>query len=283
MNKTIFVTGGTGNQGGAVARNLIEQDFTVKVLCRNIHSSKAQNLKSLGVELVEGDLDKPETYREHLKGVDGVFSVQTFVNGVEKEISQGKRLAKLSKEFNVKHFVYSSVLGADLHTGVPHFDSKFTIENYIREIELPFTIIRPASLYENFLIPQVKKGILKGKFEQPLNADTVQQYIAADDIGKAVSIIFSNSPQYLNKTIPLANAQMSTQETAAIFAEALNKKMVYKKLPAIIVRLFLGKNLYKMFTWLNDKNVCNPGDVEATNKELPETMSLKNWIEKNFE
>ncbi|MEO7462064.1 MAG: NmrA family NAD(P)-binding protein, partial [Ferruginibacter sp.] len=68
MNKTIFVTGGTGNQGGAVARNLIEQGFTVKALCRNIKSEKAQNLKNLGVELIKGDLDNPESYRQHLKG-----------------------------------------------------------------------------------------------------------------------------------------------------------------------------------------------------------------------
>ncbi|MEJ7673672.1 MAG: NmrA family NAD(P)-binding protein [Chitinophagaceae bacterium] len=33
--KTIFVTGGTGNQGGDVAKNLLQNDFKVKVLTRN--------------------------------------------------------------------------------------------------------------------------------------------------------------------------------------------------------------------------------------------------------
>ena len=72
-------------------------------------------------------------------------------------------LANLAKEYDVKHFLYSSVIGADLNTGIPHWESKFKIENHIKQINLPYTIIRPASLFENFLIPQVKSRIVKGK------------------------------------------------------------------------------------------------------------------------
>ncbi|MEO6584357.1 MAG: NmrA/HSCARG family protein [Ferruginibacter sp.] len=203
-NKTIFVTGGTGNQGGAVARNLSQQGFMVKVLTRNMNSLNAQNLQKLNIEIVKGDLNNADSYREHLKHSHGVFSVQTFENGIEKEIMQGIKLATVAKEIGVKHFLYSSVIGADLNTNVPHIESKFKIENHIKQIGLPFTIIRPTSLYENFLIPQVKKGILKGKLVQPINRDTIQQYIASEDIGKAASKIFHNTDLYLNRTIPLA-------------------------------------------------------------------------------
>ena len=158
-NKTIFVTGGTGKQGGAVASNLALKGFTVKVLTRNTTSAKAQILKKLNIQLVKGDLNNVDTYREHLKDVYGIFSVQTFENGIEKEIKQGIALATLAKEFGVMHFLYSSVVGAQLNTGVPHIDSKFKIEKYIRQLGLHFTIIRPTSLSENFLLPQVKNGI----------------------------------------------------------------------------------------------------------------------------
>ena len=72
-SKVILVTGGTGNQGGAVARNLSQQGFRVKVLIRNIHSDKALNLKKQNVELVKGDLNNANTYREHLKDVYGIL------------------------------------------------------------------------------------------------------------------------------------------------------------------------------------------------------------------
>lgn len=281
-NKTIFVTGGTGNQGGAVAINLLRSGFTVKVLTRNIDSAKAQELKKLNIELVKGDLNNADTYREHLKNVYGIFSVQTFENGVEKEINQGITLATIAKELGVKHFLYSSVAGANLNTGVPLMDSKMKIENHIKQTGLPFTIIRPTSLYENFLIPQVKKGILKGKLVQPINSDTIQQYVAADDIGKAAVKIFLNSDLYLGKTIPLATEQLNAREVADIFSAVLNKKMVFKKLPVLITRLFMGKDLYKMFKWINEKSSFLKEDVESTRKEFPNLLSLKNWIQINF-
>ena len=281
-NKTIFVTGGTGNQGGAVARNLLQQGFTVKVLTRNINSTNAQNLKKLDIELVKGDLNNADSYREHLKDLYGVFSVQTFENGIEEEINQGIKLATVAKEVGVKHFLYSSVIGADLNTNVPHIESKFKIENHIKQISLPFTIIRPTSLYENFLIPQVRKGILKGKLVQPINRDTIQQYVASEDIGKAAAKIFQNSDLYLSKTMPLATEQLSTQEVADIFSHVLNKKIEYQKLPMLITRLFLGKNLYKMFKWINEKSSFQIEDLELTHKEFPNLVNLKSWIEMNF-
>ena len=282
-NKTIFVTGGTGNQGGAVARNLIEQGFTVKVLTRNPTSIKSEILKKMNIEVVKGDLNNADTYGEYLKNVYGIFSVQTFENGVEKEINQGITLATLAKEFGIKHFLYSSVFGADLNTGVAHMESKFKIENHIKQIGLPFTIIRPTSLFENFLIPQVKKGILKGKLVQAIHRNTVLQYIAAEDIGKAAAKIFQESEMYLGKTIPLATEQLSTQEVADKFSEVLNKKIEYKKLPVLVTRLFLGKNLYKMFKWMTEISSFQKEVVDLTKKEFPNPISLKTWIERNFQ
>ena len=281
-NKIIFVTGGTGNQGGAVARNLLQQGFTVKVLTRNIHSTKAQNLKKLNIELAKGDLNNADSYREYLKDIHGIFSVQTFENGIDEEINQGIKLATVAKEVGVKHFLYSSVFGADLNTNVPHIESKFKIENHIKQIGLPFTIIRPSSLYENFLIPQVRKGILKGKLLQPIKRDTIQQYVASEDIGKAAAKIFQNSDLYLSKTMPLATEQLSTQEVADIFSHVLNKKIEYQKLPVLITRLFLGKDLYKMFKWINEKSSFQKEDMELTHKEFSNLVSLKSWIEMNF-
>jgi uncharacterized protein YbjT (DUF2867 family) len=282
-NKTIFVTGGTGNQGGAVARNLSLQGFIVKVLTRNTNSAKSLNLKKLNIELIKGDLNNADSYREHLRNVYGIFSVQTFENGVDKEIKQGITLATVGKEVDVKHFLYSSVFGAHLNTGVPHMESKLKIENHIKQTGLPFTIIRPTSLYENFLIPQVKRRILKGNLVQPINRDTIQQYIAAEDIGKAATKIFLNSNEYLARTIPLATEQLSTQEVADIFSKVLNKKIEYKKLPVLITRLFLGKNLYKMFKWMNEKNAFTKTDLELTRKEFSNLLDLKSWIGMNFQ
>lgn len=204
---TFFVTGATGNQGGAVTRSLIRQGAKVRALVRDPASARAQDLKKSDAELIHGDLNNVATLRDHIKGVDGIFCVLTFGHGIKKEMEQGMNLANLARECNVKHFLYSSVVGADLHTGIPHWESKFKIENHIKQIGLPFTIIRPASFYENFLIPQVRSRIVKGKLASPVNKDKIQQFISTQDIGKIAATILMNPGKYIGKTVAMAAEQ----------------------------------------------------------------------------
>src|SRR6185295_612875 len=179
-----FVTGSTGNQGGAVATNLIKNGFKVKALVRNPDADKALRLRKQNVEVVKGDLNDLDSFRSHLRGIDGIFSVQAFEKGIKLEIKQGIGLADLAKENNVGHFLYSSVAGADLNTGIPHFESKFKIENHIKQIGLPYSIIRPTSFFENFLLPPVRSRIVKGRLSSPIKANRMQQLIGAVDIGE---------------------------------------------------------------------------------------------------
>ena len=279
---TLFVTGATGNQGGAVARCLIQRGGKVKALVRDPESARAQNLKKSNVELIQGDLNKVDSMRDHVKGADAIFCVLAFDHGIKKEITQGTNLANLAKECNVKHFVYSSVVGADLHTGIPHWESKFTIENHIRQIGLPFTIIRPAVFYENFLIPQVKSRIVKGRLPSPVNKDKIQQFISTDDIGKIASAILMNPGKHIGNTLTIAAEQMDMQQAAATFSEVLSKEVKYQKLPGLITRLVMGKDLYTMFRWVNENNAVFVDDLDAFRKEYPDMMALKEWIRVNF-
>ncbi|MGV3586873.1 MAG: NmrA/HSCARG family protein [Adhaeribacter sp.] len=280
--KTIFVTGGTGKQGGAVARNLITEGFKVKVLTRNPNTNAAQSLTKLGIEVVPGDLNQPQTFEQHLQDAAGIFSMQTYENGIATEIKQGINLANLAKAYEVRHFVYSSVVGADMPTGIPHWESKGKIENHIHKLNLPATIIRPTSFYENFLIPQVKSRLLKGKLAWPIDKQVVQQFISTEDIGRISTQIFNNPAKYMSKTLTIAAEQLNMAQVAAVFSEVLGREIKYQQLPSLFTWLFMGKNLYKMFKWVNEHDVVFVKDIEALKKEFPGLMSLRQWIILNF-
>ena len=280
-SKTIFVTGGTGNQGGAVAKNLLHDGFTVKVLTRNPESANAQNLKRLNAEIIKGDLDIPDTFSDHLKSVDGIFSVQAS-DIVKKEIKQGITLADLAKEYNIRHFVYTSLAPAEMHTGIPHFESKLVIENHIKKIGIPYTIIRPSELFENFLIPMVKKGILKGKLTSPFTKDVLHQYTSADDVGKASVKIFSDPNNYIGQTITLATDEMNLSKAAEIFSAVLGRPVKYQHLPLFIVRIVMGKNLYMMFSYINKNGGDFIKDLNTIKNENPNLTGLKEWASKNL-
>ena len=280
--KLIFVTGGTGKQGGAVARELAKKGFKVKVLTRKPDAAPCSELKRLGIECVKGNLDEVDTYREYVRSAYGVFSVQTFEKGTRKEIEQGKTLANLAYQFGVKHFIYSSVAGAGSQSGIPHFESKFVIEEHIKKIGLPYTILRPASLYENFLFPQVKKGISKGKLVQPTNATTSLQFVSCEDIGKVAVRAFLNPDVYLSQTITLVSEDLTTVQVADLFSEELKMPVVYKKAPWIFTRFILSKDVNRMFNWFNKGNRMADMEQVYRFRENEDPVRLRDWIGQNF-
>ena len=276
----IFVTGATGNQGGATTRNLLSKGFNVKALVRN--PAKGQLPAHENLEIIKGDLDDVNSYRHHLNDCDGVFCNLVFIYGIDKEIKQGFDLVNASIQSNVKHFAYASVIGSDLNTGIPHWESKNKIEDRIKASGMSYTILRPSSLYENMLIPQVKSRILKGKLVLPTRKATVQQFISSEDVGMIATTVFSNPEKYKGLTVDLAAEQMDGEQLAATYSKVMGREIKFQQLPMIITRLVMGRDLTKMFRWINNNDSCFVKDMQAFKNEFPGMLSLEDWIRTHF-
>jgi uncharacterized protein YbjT (DUF2867 family) len=88
-DRTILITGVTGNQGGAVARALRGAGFHLRGLTRKPEGERAAALSRQGIDIVKGDLDDEPTLRRALAGAWGVFGVQNWGEaGVEREEAQ---------------------------------------------------------------------------------------------------------------------------------------------------------------------------------------------------
>jgi len=80
-----------------------------------------------------------------------VYSVQDFwAVGAQREVQQGKNLAHAAQKAGVQHFVYSSVGGAERNSRIDHWESKWEIEQHVRQLGLPATMLRPAAFMENY-------------------------------------------------------------------------------------------------------------------------------------
>jgi hypothetical protein len=88
--------------------------------------------------------------------------------------------------------------------------------------------------------------------------------------------------RYLSQTLTLASEELSTQQVADLFSAELNMPVAYKKLPWAVTRFILGKDIYKMFSWLNKGN--RMADMEQLYKfrEEEDPLSLKEWIGQHF-
>ena len=277
--RTVLVTGATGKQGGAVIKHLLHKGWGLRAFTRNSNSTPAQDLKIKGVEVMQGDLEEPASLERAVYGVHGVYSVQDFwAVGAKREVQQGKNVADAAKKANVKHFVYSSVGGAERKTGIPHWESKWEIEKYIRSLSLPATILRPVAFMEGYYIDQVEVGILKGKLVDPIRPDKPYQTIATDDIGAFVALAFDHPDQFIGKELEIAGSELTNPEAAMIFSRVLGKSVRYQKLPLPIVRLVLGKEFHSMFRWFNEAGF--KADIPGLRRAYPEVrlQTLEEWL-----
>ena len=131
-------------------------------------------------------------------------------------------------------------------------------------------------------VPEVHKRLIKGKLVSPVAGPVVQQMIAAADIGRLSAMIFSDAQKYNGTTITAASEQMDSIQVAALFSDVLGRKIEYQKLPMIITRIVMGKDLYKMFSWLNQNNCLFVKDINGFRKEHHDLMSLRDWIKLHF-
>jgi uncharacterized protein YbjT (DUF2867 family) len=266
----VLVTGATGKQGGAVARQLLARGLQVRALVRDRRTQPAQAIASRGVELVRGDLGDRTSVENALQGVTGVFSVQAL-GSVTDEVRQGILLADLSKAAGVNHFVYSSVAAAGEKTGIPHFESKWQIEEHIRKIGLPNTIIRPVFFMENWNYQ--RDAILSGTVNLPLDPVRKLQQIAVEDIGVFAAMAFADPSKWIGRAIDLAGDDLSMLETAGVFSEVLGRKINYVQIPWDKALETQGKELTVMFRWMNE--VGFRFNIDELRKIHPGLRSLK--------
>lgn len=277
----VLVTGATGRQGGAVIRHMFPKGWKLRALTRNPASYEARALTTAGVEVIKGDLDEPGSIDRAASGVYGVYSVQDFWSlGAKREVQQGKNVADAAKKANVKHLVYSSVGGAERKTGIPHWESKWEVENYIRSLCLPATMIRPAAFMETYYIDQVEIGILKGKLTDPIRGDKPYQTIATDDIGAFVALAFERPADFIGKELEIAGSELTNVEAAKVFSRVLGKAVKFQRLPLSLVRLVLGKEFYLMFHWFNEAGF--KADIPGLRRAYPEIRlhTLEEWLRK---
>src|SRR6202049_3173416 len=246
-DRTILITGVTGQQGGAVAQALRGTGFHLRGLTRKPESERAAALAHQGIEIVKGDLDDEAALRRALAGAWGVFGVQNAGEaGVEREEEQGKRLATLAREAGVEHYVYTSVGSADKRTGVPHFDSKGRIEDTVRGLGFPsHVILRPVFFMENLVAPYTLQGSALAVAVAP---GVKLQMIAVEDIGWFGARAFTHAAALNRREIDIAGDVRTMPEAAEILAKALGRPIAFAQTPIEQVRQF-SKETAVMLEW----------------------------------
>src|SRR6266478_5213824 len=253
--KLIAVIGATGQQGGAVVRALqASGQFKIRALTRNPGKHR-----ELAEEVVEADLDRPETLKAAFEGAHGVFLVTNFGEEGTDEIKQATAAVRAAKDAGVKHFVWSTLPNAEAISGgkfhLPHFTGKAKIDSIVKAAGFAsHTFVIAPFYFQNLTGAFGPQKLPDGSFGWAIPLDPDVRCIHMGDIselGNVVTGAFLHPDKVGNgEYLPLVGDFLSFNE----IVETLNQqghKLSLKQVPAELFATFFpgAAEIAEMFSY----------------------------------
>ncbi len=305
--KVIAVVGATGAQGGGLAQAILEDregPFALRALTRDPASAKARVLADQGAEVVRADIDDPASVAHAFEGAWGAYCVTNFWEhfSPERELQQARHMAQAAKSAGLQHVIWSTLEDTRRRVPleddrmptlmgkykVPHFDAKGEADRFFRECGVPVTFFMAAFYWDNFIHfgmgPQPgPDGVLGITFPM---GDKLLPGIAAQDIGRCAYGIFKAGQEYVGKTVGVAGDQLTGQEMAAAFSQALGKPVRYNAVPPQAYAAFGfpgADDLANMFQFKRDFNehFCAVMSTQTARRLHPGVQTFAQWLEAN--
>lgn len=311
--KIIAVVGGTGSQGGGLARAILDDPqgpFAARVLTRNPDSTAAKTFAARGAEVVRTDLDDEMSLQAAFDGAYGAFVVTNHWEqrppeevarrtAARMELDQAENAAVAARATGLRHVVWSTFedtrphfthLGIDVPTldegyKVSHFDNKAEANGFFTDLAVPTTFLTPSFFYELLLggrRPQRESdGVLALKL--PIGDGTIA-LVAAEDVGRTAYGIFRAGARLIGATVALAGTRATGVQIADALGRALGERVDFRPYTFEGMRTsgdpraHEAANMYRFFTEAADA-FLGPRDPAAIRATLnPRLQTLDDWL-----
>ena len=246
---SLLIIGGTGTLGRQIVLQALTKGYPVRCLVRNFR--KASFLKEWGVELVYGDLTRPETIPPCLKGITAIIDASTSraneLDALKKVDWDGKLcLIEAAKLAKIKKFIFFSAQNVEQFENIPLMKVKNGIELKLKESGLPYTIFRLTGFYQG-LIEQYAIPILENLPIWMTNENTYISYMDTQDIAK-FCLRSLQIPQTTNQTFLLSGSRgWVSSEIINLCEQLAGQKAKVQKVPLFFLKLI--SNFFGFFQW----------------------------------
>lgn len=235
-SSTVLVAGATGNLGIEVCRQLILKNKNVKGLVRTTSdANKIAQLKSSGVETIEGDLKDKVSLENALRGVSAIISTVTSTlskqegDSIQTVDDEGQiNLINAAVKAGVNQLIYISFceLGK-----CPLQSAKRKVEKYLVESGLNYTILQPTYFMEVWLSPLVGFDYSNSKANIYGDGNSKTSWIAIKDVA-SFAVAALDNPAATNNIIELGGPEaLSPLEVVTIFETAKGTKFALQFVP----------------------------------------------------
>ena len=246
---SLLIIGGTGTLGRQVVLQALTKGYQVRCLVRNFR--KANFLKEWGVELVYGDLSRPETIPPCLKGISAIIDASTSrpneFDSLKKVDWEGKLcLIESAKAANIQRFIFFSAQNVEQFDNIPLMKLKYGIETKLKQSGVPYTIFRLTGFYQG-LIEQYAIPILEDLPIWVTNENTSISYMDTQDIAK-FCLRCLQLPQTANQTFFVSGLKgWLSSEIINLCEQLAGQTAKVQTVPSFVLKLV--SNFFGFFEW----------------------------------
>ncbi|NLR91417.1 SDR family oxidoreductase [Flammeovirga agarivorans] len=220
----IIVLGATGNIGTAVLKNL--QNKNVEVFGGVRSERDFKKVQQFNAKPVLVNFTDQDSLNQALKGKQRIFLVTPLMQNPEF-ITQ--LVINSAIENNVKHFVRSTALGADVDGQIQMARWAGKSEELIKASGINYTFVRPNNFLQNFINFHSQTIKEHSGFYLPNGAAKLGM-VDINDIAEVISIALTSESHY-NQAYNLSGLALTNNEYANIISEVTNKKVSYIDVP----------------------------------------------------
>ncbi|OQD98274.1 hypothetical protein PENVUL_c072G01493 [Penicillium vulpinum] len=247
QNRVIAVIGGTGNQGGSVARSLLDnKTLDVRCITRDASSPQAKALTSLGAQVVQADATQRLELEKAFLGCCGLFvNYSVYGADINEAERMGKGIFLAAAAAGIKQVVFSSEPHPERLTSgkVPldYLDVKARVYEWVYQTQNfdSFTPIMPGWFMENmqdslmqtlldgFPCKKDNDGYLTCRAPLWGGNEDVPWISIGDDFGDLVHGIFLDPIRWNHRPVQAVADPMSFGEMTRIFSLVTGQKARY--------------------------------------------------------
>lgn len=146
-SKPILVTGATGYVGGRLIARLVDAGYKVRVMTRDARHLSGRSWSDQ-VQVVQGDVLKPETLANALEGVGAAYylvhSISAHRNFAERDAKGAHNFGQAAEAQQVERVIYLGGLGNSSDDLSEHLESRHEVGDILREYRTPVIEFRAA-------------------------------------------------------------------------------------------------------------------------------------------
>jgi uncharacterized protein YbjT (DUF2867 family) len=261
---TVLVVGGDELEGMAAVRGLRERGLPVRALLRAGEQGAAAKLQAAGAMTLYGDPEDRASVEHALEGVGSVVVViDEAGSGPQARVREGRTVAEAARRAGVAQVVYIAGSGPDHHQ--VSCDRSVEIEEHLRALGLPLTVLRPVTLMEEipwYWLHRHPSGL---EFATPYEPDLPLPLVAADDVGAVAALAVSEPGLFLGRAVSLAGDEATPRGIAADLARALGEPVSLVEVQVEGVFMF-------------PEAVGHARDLQWLRTVYPPLLTLQEWL-----